>query len=205
MCEATFIRTATGHSPPPERQRSAPCHPLTGAPASCRFIIKSLHKSHVRLRILCLVPGLYIQPMKHLLNSLLALSLLASCATKPRDLERCPPGLPSIRVAQTVECTYPGGQFTLPAGIYQPEAQSSKGIYYVAPERLKTIGIIRDGHERGGLFIAHEGWQWAWVGHPGREAADSEITILGKRGIIMPTHYKFEPYVKYTKVKTRTR
>ncbi len=153
--------------------------------------------------------------MKHLLNSLLAISLLAisllaisllaSCATKPRDLERCPPGLPSIRVAQTVECTYPGGQFTLPAGIYQPEAQSSKGIYYVAPERLKTIGIIRDGHERGGLFIANEGWQWAWTGHPGREAADSEITILGKRGIIMPTHYKFEPYVKYTKVKTRTR
>ena len=144
--------------------------------------------------------------MKHLLTSLLSLSLLASCATHPRDLGRCAPGTPAIRIAQAVDCTYGhGGKFTLPAGIYQPEAQSSKGIYYVAPERLKTTGIIRDGHERGGLFIANEGWQWAWTGHPGREVADSEITILGKRGILMPSHFKFEPYVKYTKVKTKTR
>ncbi|WP_395748520.1 hypothetical protein [Prosthecobacter sp.] len=143
--------------------------------------------------------------MKHLLSSLLLSSLLISCATQPRDLERAAPGTPSIRVSQAVDCTYPDGKFTLPAGIYQPEARSSKGIYYVAPERLKTTGIIRDGHERGGLFIANEGWQWAWTGHPGREAADSEYTILGKRGIIMPTHYKFEPYVKYTTLKTKSR
>jgi hypothetical protein len=25
----------------------------------------------------------------------------------------------------------------------------------------------------------------------------SATTITGKRGIIMPTHYKFEPFVKY--------
>lgn len=139
--------------------------------------------------------------MKHLLSGLLISCLLISCSTK--DLERCPPGTPAIRVAQAVECTHPDGKFTLPAGVYQPEAQSSKGIYYVAPERLKTIGIIRKGHERGGLFIANEGWQWAWIGHPGFEVDANQTSIFKKRGIIMPTHFKFEPYVKYTKVKSR--
>lgn len=137
--------------------------------------------------------------MKHLILSLLTTSLLISCSTK--DLEHCPPGTPAIRVTQAVECTHPDGKFTLPAGVYQPEAQSAKGIYYVAPERLKTIGIIRKGHERGGLFIANEGWQWAWIGHPGFEVEENKTSIFKKRGIIMPTHYKFEPYVKYTQVK----
>jgi len=139
--------------------------------------------------------------MKHLLSGLLTSCLLISCASK--DLERCAPGTPSIQVTQAVECTHKDGKFTLPAGIYQPEAQSSKGIYYAAPERLKTVGMIRKGHERGGLFIANEGWQWAWVGHPGFEVDENKTSILGKRGIIMPTHYKFEPYVKVTPVKSR--
>lgn len=139
--------------------------------------------------------------MKHLLFTLLASCLIASCA--PKDLERCAPGTPAIKITQAVECTHKDGKFTLPAGIYQPEAQSAKGIYYVAPERLKTVGFIRKGHERGGLFIANEGWEWAWVGHPGFEVDENKTSILGKKGIIMPTHYKFEPYVKYTKVKSR--
>lgn len=129
-----------------------------------------------------------------LLGFLVATSLV-SCATK--ELERCPPGTPGIILSEPVECRHKDGKFTLPAGHYQPEAQSPKGIYYVAPERLKTNGIIREGHERGGLFIAREGWQWAWTGHPGWEVDQSATTITGKRGIIMPTHYKFEPFVKY--------
>jgi hypothetical protein len=139
--------------------------------------------------------------MKHLLFGLLTSSLLISCS--PKDLTHCAPGTPSIRVAEAVECTHAHGKFTLPAGVYQPEAQSAKGIYYTAPERLKTIGIIRKGHERGGLFIAKEGWQWAWIGHPGFEVQESRTSFLHEKGIIMPTHFKFEPYVKYTTVKRR--
>jgi len=139
--------------------------------------------------------------MKHLLTGLLLSCLLASCATK--DLEECAPGTPAIQIAQAVECTHKDGRFTLPAGIYQPEARSSKGIYYVAPEPLKTSGIIRSGRERGGLFIANEGWEWAWIGHPGFEVHENKTSILGKKGIIMPTVYKFEPYVNYTQVKSR--
>ena len=137
--------------------------------------------------------------MKHLLSALFATCFLNSCA--PRDLTHSAPGTPGIVVANAVECTHKDGKLTLPAGLYQPEAQTSKGIYYVAPERLKTIGIIRDGHERGGLFIANEGWQWAWVGHPSFEVEENKTSILGKRGIIMPTHFKFEPFVHYTKAK----
>lgn len=135
--------------------------------------------------------------MRHLLSGLFVSCLLSSCATK--ELELAAPGTPPIIVAQQVECTTQHGEkITLPAGTYQAEARSSKGIYYVAPERVKTAGIIRDGRERGGLFIANEGWQWVWTGHPGFEAKESETTILGKRGIIMPTHAKFDPYVPYT-------
>ncbi len=137
--------------------------------------------------------------MKHLLFSLLTSCLLISCATK--DLERPAPGTPGIRVAQAVECTQKDGKFTLPAGVYMPEAQSAKGIYYVAPERLKTAGMIRHGQERGGLFIANEGWQWAWIGNPAFEVEENQTSIFKKRGIIMPTHFKFEPYVNYTKMK----
>ena len=139
--------------------------------------------------------------MKHLLFSLATSCLLISCSTK--DLERPAPGTPGIRVAQAVECTHKDGKFTLPAGDYLPEAQSAKGTYYTAPERLKTVGIIREGHERGGLFIANEGWQWAWIGHPGFEVDENQTSIFKKRGILMPTHFKFEPYVKYTKLKAR--
>ncbi|MFN0075150.1 MAG: hypothetical protein ACKVY0_01615 [Prosthecobacter sp.] len=137
--------------------------------------------------------------MKHLLLSALTSCLLLSCAT--RDLEQCPPGTKGIIVAEAMECTHEDGKLTLPAGLYQPEAQSAKGIYYAAPERLKTTGFIRGGHERGGLFIANEGWQWAWVGHPGFEVEENKTSILGKRGIIMPKHFKFEPFVHYTKAK----
>ena len=137
--------------------------------------------------------------MKHLLLSVFTSCLLLSCATK--DLEHCAPGTKGIIVAQEVQCTHKDGKLTLPAGLYQAEAQSAKGIYYVAPERLKTTGIIRDGHERGGLFIANEGWQWAWIGNPAFEVEENKTSILGKRGIIMPTHFKFEPFVHYTKAK----
>jgi hypothetical protein len=139
--------------------------------------------------------------MKHLLFGLLISCLFISCSA--RDLDHCPAGTPGIRVAQAVECTHKDGKFTLPAGVYTPEAQSSKGIYYVAPERLKTVGMIRHGHERGGLFIAKEGWQWAWIGHPGFEVQEARTSLFHKKGIIMPTHFKFEPYVKYTPVKAR--
>jgi hypothetical protein len=137
--------------------------------------------------------------MKFAPLGLLLTLLTASCSTK--DLERCPPGTPGIIVSQAVECSHKDGKFTLPAGLYQAEAQSRKGTYYVAPERLKTSGLIRGGHERGGLFIANEGWQWAWIGHPGFEVEENKTSILGKRGIIMPTHYKFEPFVSYKKAK----
>jgi hypothetical protein len=132
--------------------------------------------------------------------SLLFSSLMVSCATK--DLDNVPPGTLGIIVAHEVECTSQrDGQFTLPAGHYRAEAQSSKGIYYAAPEPLKTSGVIRAGRERGGLFIAKEGWQWLWTGHPYFEVEENKTSILGKRGIMMPNHYKFEPYVNYTRAK----
>lgn len=142
----------------------------------------------------------FFRQLQALFACLLA-SSLNSCATK--ELERCPPGTPGIILSQPVECTHKDGRFTLPAGHYQAEAQSPKGIYYAAPQRLKTDGIIRAGQERGGLFIAREGWQWAWTGHPGWEVEQSATTITGKRGIIMPTHYKFEPLVRYQVAKQK--
>ena len=131
---------------------------------------------------------------------LLLSCLMVSCTTK--DLENCPPDTSGIIVANEVECTTQrDGMFTLPAGHYRAEAQSSKGTYYVAPEPLKTSGIIRAGRERGGLFIAKKGWQWLWTGHPYFEVEENKTSILGKRGIIMPKHYKFEPYVNFTRAK----
>jgi len=136
-----------------------------------------------------------LMTMKRFLLTLPLICTLNSCA--PFELERCAPGTPGIILSEAVECTHPDGKLTLPAGLYQAEAETPKGIYYVAPGRLKTNGIIRQGQERGGLFIAKEGWQWAWTGNPGWEADQSKITVLGKKGIIEPVHYKFEPYVPY--------
>lgn len=134
--------------------------------------------------------------MRLLLCGLFASCLLASCSTK--ELELAAPGTPPILVSQTTECkTQHGEKYTLPAGTYVAEARSPKGIYYVAPEPLLTSGILRAGKERGGLFIANEGWQWVWTGHPGFEVKENETSIMGKKGIIMPLHAKFEPYIPY--------
>jgi len=135
--------------------------------------------------------------MRHLFIHVIATTLLVSCA--PKQLERCAPGTPGIILADAVECTHKSGRFVLPAGRYIAEARSPSGIYYTAPEPLKSNGILRQGQERGGLFIANEGWQWAWTGNPGWEVDQSASTITGKRGILMPTHYKFEPFVHYEK------
>jgi hypothetical protein len=135
--------------------------------------------------------------MNHFLTHFLVAMFLASCAAK--QLERCPPGTPGILVPATVKCTHKNGTIILPAGEYAPEAQAPEGIYYVAPEPVTTNGVLRKGKERGGLFIAHEGWQWLWTGHPAWEVDQSATTFTGKRGIIMPTHYKFEPFITFQK------
>lgn len=138
--------------------------------------------------------------MRYLLSGLLACCLLSSCTTK--ELELPAPGTPAIIVAAPVVCTTQYDEkVTLPAGTYRAEARSPKGIYYAAPTPLKTSGLVRKGSEHGGLFIANEGWQWVWTGHPGYEISQSGTTILGKRGIIMPTHAKFDPYVPYKTAK----
>ncbi len=136
--------------------------------------------------------------MRLLLSGLIASCCCLSLSCSTKDLEAPAPGTPPIVVAQAVEVTTQHNErVTLPAGTYVAEARSSKGIYYVAPERLQVPGIIRGGAERGGLFIANEGWQWVWRGHPGFEVKENETSAFGKRGIIMPTHAKFEPTVPY--------
>src|ERR1043166_8323814 len=83
-----------------------------------------------------------------LLPGLLAIGLTGCTSVQP-----CAPGTPPI-VIQNIERRPSGlGHVIFPAGIYTPDFQSSKGIYYVAPTKLAAGGFGVSRPMRGGLFI----------------------------------------------------
>lgn len=85
---------------------------------------------------------------KHLLLALLAAGITSCASVQP-----CEPGTPSV-VLKRIERRPSGlGHVAFPAGVYTPDFQSSKGIYYVAPTKLAAGGLGISRPMRGGLFI----------------------------------------------------
>ncbi|MCF7789320.1 MAG: hypothetical protein K9N47_24575 [Prosthecobacter sp.] len=105
----------------------------------------------------------------------LALSplLLAACGS----IAPVPSGTSGIVVGpnEIRECGQ--GKVQFPAGVYTAEVVSEKGTYYLAPERIRTKGVLMGRAERGGIFVssAPGNPQAAWFG-------DLSATVKEKPG-----------------------
>ena len=49
-----------------------------------------------------------------------------------------------------------GGSVDFPVGVYSPDFQTDKGIYYLAPTKLVVNGLGMHRPKRGGLFLPHQ-------------------------------------------------
>ncbi|MFN7564823.1 MAG: hypothetical protein ACK5TH_23825 [Prosthecobacter sp.] len=141
--------------------------------------------------------------MKSTLLCLLMGTFLASCSS--RSLILSPdPGTPGIILPTQQVAEHKWGKVTFPAGLYLPEAKSEKGIYYAAPERVNTDGMLRGGREHGGLFIQHgTGYQYLWIGQPGYQLQQAPGTIMGQWGVETPLLYTLKERVQIQPVGKR--
>lgn len=141
--------------------------------------------------------------MKSILLGLLAGAFLISCSSKSLILSP-DPGTQGIILPTQQVAEHKWGKVTFPAGIYLPEAKSEKGIYYAAPERVNTDGMLRGGREHGGLFIQHStGYQYLWIGQPGYQLQQAPSTIMGQWGVETPLLYTLKERVQIQPVGKR--
>ncbi|MBE2283052.1 MAG: hypothetical protein IAE77_06300 [Prosthecobacter sp.] len=127
---------------------------------------------------------------------LASLSLLASCSS----VELAPADAPPILLAQeeTRECGQ--GQIVFPAGEYKAEVKSESGIYYKAPKRIRTLGVLIGRSEEGGIFVSKGAGnpQAAWFGDPKDNVDESPGTLFGAIGWSAPKLWPYTPRIGYS-------
>ena len=138
--------------------------------------------------------ALLFMPLR-LLALLLPLSLVA-CAPLSQPASNAPP----VSLAQEEKRECKKARVVLPPGVYTPEVQSERGIYYVAPTDLRTERVMIGGSYRGGLFVANEGWHAAWFGDARDDADERPGTLLGAVGASAPKLWPFSPPLPVTPV-----
>lgn len=130
------------------------------------------------------------------LSLALAPLLLVACGS----VSHAPSDAPGIVIGpnEVRECGQ--GRIQFPAGLYKAEVVSEKGTYYLAPELLRTAGVLMGRAERGGIFVPSSAGspQAAWFGAPQDEVDGSPGTLLGAIGVSAPKLWKYSPPVPFT-------
>lgn len=92
------------------------------------------------------------------------------------------------------------GRVTFPAGVYQAEVVSPKGTYYLAPELIRTQGVLIGRGSRGGIFVSSSPGnpQAAWFGDLRDTVDEKPSTLLGAMGVSAPKLWPYTPRVPYT-------
>ncbi|WP_395745655.1 hypothetical protein [Prosthecobacter sp.] len=125
----------------------------------------------------------------------LAPLFMAACGS----LKPAPAGTPGIVVGpnETRECGQGWVQF--PAGLYVAEVVSAKGTYYLAPEPIRTKGVLLGRSERGGIFVSSLAGnpQAAWFGDLRDTVDESPSTMLGAIGMSAPNLWPYAPRIPY--------
>lgn len=103
--------------------------------------------------------------MKLFRASFLALAplLLAACGSFTPATASGGPGI-VVGAGEIRECGQ--GRVQFPGGVYTAELVSTRGTYYLAPEPLKTLGVLLGRAERGGIYVSNGPGnpQSAWFG-----------------------------------------
>ncbi len=135
--------------------------------------------------------------MKLFRASILVLAplILASCGS----IAPVPTGTSGIIIGpnEVRECGQ--GRLKFPAGLYQAEVVSAKGTYYLAPELLRTEGVLLGRHERGGIFVSNLSGnpQAAWFGDVRDIVEEKPSTLFGAIGVSAPKLWPYTPKIPF--------
>ncbi len=142
------------------------------------------------------IPSTLLMKLSRLLPALIAPLLLAACGS----VEIAPADAPSIVIGPNESRECGQGMVLFPVGVYKAEVVSSKGTYYLAPERIRTAGVLIGRSERGGIFVSNASGnpQAAWFGDPRDNVDDSPGTLFGAIGVTAPKLWPYTPKVPYT-------
>lgn len=91
------------------------------------------------------------------------------------------------------------GKVQFPAGLYTATVVSAKGTYYLAPERIRTKGVLLGRAERGGIFVSNAPGnpQAAWFGDLSDSVADKPGTLFEAVGVKEPKLWPYTPRIPF--------
>lgn len=123
--------------------------------------------------------------------------LLASCGSVQLATTDAP-GL-VLATEEIRDCAQ--GRIVFPAGEYKAEVTSAEGIYYKAPKRIRTLGVLIGRSEEGGIFVSNTAGnpQAAWFGDPQDNVDERPATLFGAIGWSAPKLWPYTPRVPLQK------
>lgn len=125
----------------------------------------------------------------------LAPLLLAACGS----IAPVPTGTSGIVVGpnELRECGQ--GKVQFPAGLYTAEVVSEKGTYYLAPEPIRTKGVLLGRAERGGIFVSNLAGnpQAAWFGDLKASVEEKPSTLFAAVGVRSPKLWPYTPRIPF--------
>ena len=91
------------------------------------------------------------------------------------------------------------GKVQFPAGVYTAEVVSEKGTYYLAPELIRTKGVLMGRAERGGIFVSNAPGnpQAAWFGELSDTVEEKPSTLFAAVGIKAPKLWPYTPRIPF--------
>ncbi len=125
----------------------------------------------------------------------LAPLLLGACTS----VAPAPAKTASIVVGPGEERVCGQGMVRFPAGVYHAEVVSPKGTYYLAPQRIRTVGVLLGRTETGGIFVSNLAGnpQAAWFGDVSDTVNERPGTLFGAVGINAPKLWPYTPQIPF--------
>lgn len=96
------------------------------------------------------------------------------------------------------------GKVLFPAGLYRAQVVSATGTYYMAPEQLRTVGVLIGRAEQGGIYVSNAlgNPQAAWFGDPQEFTESKPTTLFAAIGVRAPKLWPYTPPIPF-KIKKR--
>ncbi|OYW74341.1 MAG: hypothetical protein B7Z37_18230 [Verrucomicrobia bacterium 12-59-8] len=125
----------------------------------------------------------------------LASLLLAACGS----IAPVPAGTKGILIGPNESRLCGQGNVMFPSGLYQAEVVSPNGTYYLAPEPIRTKGVLLGRAERGGIFVSTMAGnpQAAWFGDLHDAVDEKPSTLLGAIGVNAPKLWPYTPRIPF--------
>ncbi len=91
------------------------------------------------------------------------------------------------------------GKVQFPTGVYTAQVVSEKGTYYLAPERIRTKGVLMGRAERGGIFVSNAPGnpQAAWFGDLSENTEEKPSTLFAAIGVSEPKLWPYTPKIPF--------